>query len=278
MKAEYLPFNDKHSIQEAQISILFLGSFERQAIEVSRGITLAELSDALPRATEVRGGSFNIEINESQARLQSGAMPSELVGFELSRLKANGQRARVLRLEDNILSVSLMDYVRWQSTREYASRCLSTVLTSLPLHQNPVVAIRLRFIDRYTFSGDPRRAEADLLFNRESPHITLHSFRAGDKWHCNTGWFDTSLFEDNGRVLHNLNVTSSLVDLSSTVTVDHHATRYLGWACHSVEALLETSNRAIGMIDALDKLHDQNKKVLKELLRPEILAKIGISL
>ena len=278
MQAEYLPYNDKNSILEAQISVLFVGQFDRQAIASTRGVAQAELSDVLPRAAEVRGGSFNIEINESQARLPSGAMQSDLVGFELSRVKANGQRARVLRLADNTLSVSFMDYVCWRSTREFASRYLSTVLTSLPLRQNPVVAFSLRFIDRYTFSGEPRDAQADLLFNKESPHITLHSFRAGDKWHCNTGWFDTSLFEDNDRVLHNLNVTSNLVDHSSTVTIDHRATRYLGWARHSVEALLETSDVAIGMVEALDRLHDHNKEVLKELLRPEMLTKIGILL
>ena len=34
---EYLPFHDKHSIQEAQISILFIGQFDRQSIEATRG-------------------------------------------------------------------------------------------------------------------------------------------------------------------------------------------------------------------------------------------------
>ena len=278
MQAEYLPFHDRHSIQEAQISIQFLGEFDRQSIEATRAVAHAELSDVLPRAAEVRGGSFRIEINESAARVPSGTMQSDLVGFEFSRVRANGQRARVLQLADKALSVSFMDYVSWQTAREDALHHLSAVLTSLPLDQNPVVAFSLRFIDRYTFNGDPRNARANFLFNRETPYITPQTFQAGANWHCNTGWFDTSLGEKNDRVLHNLNVASNLVDLSSTVTINHHATRYLEWPRHSSEALLVSANGAIGMIDALDSLHDKNKEILAQLLAFEMLSKIGLTL
>ena len=277
MKAEYLPFNDKHSIQEAQVSILFLGQFDRQSIEATRGVAQAELSDVLPRAAEVRGGSLRIEINDSAARVPLGTMQSDLVGFEFSKVLANGQRARVLQLANKSLSVSFMDYLSWQAARKDALHYLRAVLASLPLDQNPVVAFSLRFIDRYTFNGDPREARADLLFKKETPHITPYTFEAGANWHCNTGWFDATSEETNDRVLHNLNVASSLVDLSSTVTINHQATRYLGFPRHSAKALLASANDSFGMVNALDSLHDQNKNILVQLLTPDMLAKIGIS-
>ena len=52
---EYLPFQEKHSIQEAQINILFLGTFEQRSIEETRRFAQAELSEELPRAAEGRG-------------------------------------------------------------------------------------------------------------------------------------------------------------------------------------------------------------------------------
>ena len=278
MKAEYLPFNTKHSIQEAQISILFLGQFDRQSIEATRGVAQAELSDVLPRAAEVRGGSFSIEINESAARVPLGTMQSDLVGFEFSKVQANGQRARVLQLADKALSVSFMDYVSWRAAREDALHYLRAVLASLPLDQNPVVAFSLRFIDRYTFNGDHKDAQADLLFKKKTPHITPHTFEAGANWHCNTGWFDRTIGEKNDRVLHNLNISSNLVDLSSTVIINHHATRYLGWPRHSADALLITANKTTGMVDTLDSLHDKNKEILAQLLAFELLSKIGLAL
>ena len=273
---EYLPFHDKHSIQEAQISILFLGQFDRQSIEATRGFVQAALSDELPRAAEVRGGSLRIDITNPAAPSPLGDMQSDLVGFLFSKVQGNGQPARVLQLADNALSVSFMDYDSWQATRNDALRYLRPALASLPLDQNPAVAFSLRFIDRYTFSGNSKDARADLLFVKGTPHITPHTFDAGPNWHCNTGWFDIEIEEEKDRILHNLNVTSNLVDLSSTVTINHHATRYLTSPRYSAEVLLEPDSGAIGMADAVENLHEQNKSILMNLLVPHMLARIGI--
>ena len=275
--AEYLPYHDKHSIQEAQIGIQFVGQFDRQSIEATRGFAQAALSDALPRVSEVRGGSISIDIAGPVATPSTETIQSELVGFQFSKVQGSGQPARVLQLASNALSVSFMDYFSWAKAKEDALQYLYPVLTSLPLSQNPVVAFALRFIDRYTFSGDPKGARADLLFVTGSPHITPHTFDAGPNWHCNTGWFEVAEEEEPDRVLHNLNVTSNLVDLSSTVTINHNATRQLRFPRHSAAALLESTSKTIGMCDALESLHDQNKSILEQLLMPEMLSKVGIA-
>ena len=274
--AEYLPFQNKHSIQEAQIGIQFLGQFDRQSIETTRGLAQAELSEMLPRTGEVRGGSLRIDMTDPTSPSPLGSMQSDLVGFLFSKVQGNGQAARVLQLADNALSISFLDYDSWRAARIDALRYLRPVLTSLPLNQNPAVAFSLRFIDRYTFSGNPGDARADLLFVKETPYIAPQTFAAGPTWHCNTGWFDTQIEEENDRILHNLNVASSLVDLSSTVTINHHTIRYLSSPRHSAEVMLESDNRAISMVDALDDLHELNKNILKNLLVPEMLTRIGV--
>ena len=275
--AEYLPFHDQHSIQEAQIGIQFVGQFDRQSIETTRGFAQAALSGALPRVSEVRGGSISIDIAGPVATPSTGSIQSELVGFQFSKVQGSGQPARVLQLAGNALSVSFMDYFSWAEAKEDALCYLYPILTSLPLSQNPVVAFVLRFIDRYTFSGDPKAARADLLFVSGTPHITPHVFGAGPSWHCNTGWFETIAGEEPDRVLHNLNVTSNLVDLSSTVTINHTSTRQLRFPRHSTDALLESASKTIGMGDALESLHHQNKSILEQLLVPEMLSKVGIT-
>ena len=45
--ADYLPSLEKHSIQEAQISLLFIGSFDQHTIELARGFAQTELSGAV---------------------------------------------------------------------------------------------------------------------------------------------------------------------------------------------------------------------------------------
>ena len=274
--AEYLPFHDKHSIQEAQISIHFIGQFDRENIESTRGFAQSALSDALPQAAEVRGGSVRIDITRPDASPSAEAIKSGLVGFQFSKVQGNGQPARVLRLADNALSISFMDYDSWGAATKDALGYLGSVLTHLPLNQNPAVAFGLRFIDRYTYNGNSKEARAGLLFVSNTPHLTSHTFEAGATWHCNTGWFGGTM-EDDDRVLHNLNVTSNLVDLSSAVIINHYATRYLRSPRHSADAVLASDKGLIGMVDALNSLHNENKTMLGQLLLPEMLSKVGIT-
>ena len=274
--AEYLPFRGKHSIQEAQINILFLGPFEQQSIQVTMGFAQSELSAELPRSAEVRGGSFRIDITNPAAPSPMGEMQTDVAGFQISKAQPNGQPARILQLANNALSVSFMDYESWDAAKCDALRYLHPVLISLPLEQIPAVAIGLRFIDRYTFSGNPDDARPDLLLMRKNPHITPHTFDSGATWHCNTGWFENPI-EEGDRVLHNLNASSSLVNLSSTVTIDHNATRHLGSLRYSIDTLSTPADGAIGLTDALEGLHNRNKEILAQVLFPEMLRKIGIT-
>ena len=78
-------------------------------------------------------------------------------------------------------------------------------------------------------------------------------------------------------MLHNLNASSSLVNLSSTVTIDHNATRHLGSLRYSMDTLSTPAGGMISLTDALESLHDRNKEILAQVLLPEMLGKIGIT-
>ena len=274
--AEYLPFQGNHSIQEAQISISFLGPFDQQTIEVARNFALTELSGELPRSAEARGGTLQIDITDPSSPSVLEERQSDLVGFRFSRVQGNGLPARVLQLEGNTLSVSFLDYESWAATTMDTVRYIRPVLVSLPLELNPVVAISLRFLDRYTYSGNPGEAEASLLISKGNPYIASHTFEAGPTWHCNTGWFE-EVSQADDRVLHNLNVISHLVELSSAVTIDHHATRHLGFPRDTLLTLFAPPSSAVDLTGALDGLHEGNKRILRRILVPEMLAKIGMA-
>ena len=274
--AEYLPFHEKHSIQEAQTSLLFLGRFERQDIESTRASAEAELRDILPISAEVRGGSFQIDITNPSSPSPLGTMSSDLVGFRFSRVQGNGQQARVLQLTENVLSASVLDYQSWPEASQHVNRCFVTLLRALPLNRTPVTGFSLRFIDRFTFSGRPSEARAELLFVKENPHIAAHVFNSVATWHCNTGWFDTAIGTQGDRVLHNLNVSSQPIDLASAVIIDHNATVHLEAPRQSTTALWGPPLGGLPLVDTLDILHDQNKEILREILLPEMLSRIGM--
>ena len=271
--AEYLPFADKNSIQEVQINLLFPANFERQSIETARGVVQAELSESLPRSAEVRGGEIKINLSNPE-QPEPSYIPSDIMGFSLTKVQGNAQPAQSVTLTGNVLSVDFNEYEAWEKTSEATSKYLSTVAAALPLVQNPVIALGLRFVDRYTFDGPPDDARAELLINLRSPHVAPQIFKAGSAWHCNTGWFD---LDQTDRILHNLNMASNLVDLSSTVTIDHQATIHLAVPRQSVQTLFDPPGDQTGLMPALDYLHEGNKEILKEILLPAMLNKIGLT-
>ncbi len=271
--AEYLPFAEKHSIQEVQINLLFPANFEQQSIETARGVVQAALSSYLPRSSEVRGGAIQINLSNPEEPAPTH-IASDIMGFSLTKVQGNGQPAQSVNLTGNILSVGFNEYEAWDKTREATHMYIAVVASALPLVQNPVIALGLRFVDRYTFDGPPDDARAELLINSGSPHVAPQIFKAGSAWHCNTGWFD---LDRTDRILHNLNMASNLVDLSSTVTIDHQATIHLGAPRQSFQTLFEPPGGQTGLMPALDHLHEGNKDILKEILLPAMLDKIGLT-
>ena len=271
--AEYLPFADKHSIQEVQISLVFPSNFEQQAIATARGVAQAQLSESLPRSAEVISGAIQIDLLNPDEPVQRN-ISSSSAGFQFAKVQGNAQPAQTVALTGNVFSLSFFEYESWIQTRKDADLYASTIISALPLIQNPVIAFGLRFIDRYTFNGLPEQAAARLLMNPKSPYTAPQIFDAGSAWHCNTGWFED---DTDDRILHNLNIASNLVDLSSTVTIDHQATVHLGAPRQSPQSLFTPPSGQTALTTALDDLHQRNKEILQEVLLPEMLEKIGLT-
>ena len=169
-----------------------------------------------------------------------------------------------------------LEYEAWNKVQDDGLKYITAVLAFLSLAGNPVMAIGLQFKDRYTFTGNSRDAQAALLFVKDNEYLSSRCFNAGPLWHCHTGWFDRLGADD--RVLNQLNIGSGMVDQASTVTIDHRATFHLSTPRQSLEALLHPSGGSRGLREVLDALHDKNKSILRNLLQPEMLAKIGMDL
>ena len=272
--SEYLPYAEKHSIVEAQFALLFAGEFAQPQIASARSVVASVLGEHLPRSADVVQGSVSFDVTNRDTPVQTGALSSSLAGFELSRTKSNGQPARVLRLTGNQVLVSVMDYEAWETASPAVVGYIEVALSALPLIGNPVLAIGLRFNDRYTFTGDHESAKAVHLFTDSNDYMAGLCFSADPTWHCNTGWFRHHVA---GRVLHNLNIASALIDGASAATIEHAATLYVNTPRQSVEALLSPPTFDTGLKPILDSLHADNKGILRAVLKPDMLVKIGLN-
>ena len=269
----YLPYSGRHSIQEVVVAMHFRGIFSPEAIGQAHSRVQAELKEVLPRSADIQ--MQQLQVNQGVV----GQQQSRLGGFVLSKVKADAKPARVLRLVENNLTVNFLDYENWDSTLQDSLEHIRTVLTSLSLVDNPVIAFSLRYIDRYTFDGTfdgpQEEPQAEMLLRRGSEYVTERCFKAGPLWHCNSGWFEPR--EAGDRILNQLNVGSAIVDQAPTVTVDHNAICQLKAPRQTVESLFQpSSGAAAGLENVLNELHDRNGTILRDMLVQEMLEKIGM--
>ena len=274
--SEYLPYAGQHSIEEALVALQLQHGFDEQEMASARASVEADLKDVLPRSAELRGGSITVDLSNLEAPVRQGPVSSNLAGFQFSRVKGDGKPAQVLTLSDNVLSVNVLEYEGWNKVQDDGIKYITAVLASLSLAGNPVMTISLQFKDRYTFNGNYRDAQAALLFVKGNEYLSTRCFNAGPLWHCHTGWFDVA--DAGERVLNQLNIGSGMVDQASTVTIDHRATFNLSTPRQSLEALLHPSGGSRCLREVLDVLHDKNKSILRALLQPGMLAKIGMDI
>ena len=269
---EYLPYAGTNSIQEAVLALHFLNMVTPEAVERARNKAQADLRTALPKFTDIHRMP---EIQISQAGVSTRSGPARLGGFECSKIRPDTKPARVLRFLDNMLAVNFLEYRNWKTTLEYSLAYIKTVLSSVPLETNPIQAFNLRYIDRYTFDGSPQEPNARMLFQNGNAYMAPRCFESGSMWHCNSGWFEV---RDRGdRILNQLKVSSATVDGVSTSTIDHNAIWQLRVRRQTTESLFgQSSGENICFEDALNILHERNCEILRNMLLPDMLKKIGM--
>lgn len=270
----YLPYAGQHSIQEVQVALHLQRELPEAHLAAAQTGIAPTIKDLLPRAAEMRGGSVTVDMSAQGAQVRSGPVQASLAGLQYSRIRGDGTPAQILELANTSLSVKIFEYEEWDQVRKDATQYLTTVAPYLPLEENPVLAASLSFTDRYTFNGNDQDARADLLFRKDTKFITAHSFAAGPLWHSHSGWFES--IPPTGRILNRLNVASSLVDLASTATIEHQAVVQFAAPRQSIHRLFDHSEESPGIPELLDSLHEKNKEVLKALLLPDMVTKIGL--
>ena len=269
---EYLPYAGTNSIQEAVIALQFRSMVTSEAVERARNKVQSELSTAFPKFIDIHQMP---EIQISQAGVSTKPGPARLGGFECSKVRADTKPARVLRFSDNMLAVNFLEYRNWKTTLEDSLAYIKTVLSSVPLETNPVQAFNLRYIDRYTFDGPVQEPTAGMLFQNGNAYMAPRCFEIGSVWHCNSGWFE--LHAGGNRILNQLKVSSATVDGVSTSTIDHNAIWQLRVPRQTTESLFgQSSGENICFEDALNFLHKRNSEILRDMLQPDMLEKIGM--
>lgn len=268
---EFLPYAGANSIQEAVIGAHFQNEWSLGNLpEFIEG--LKSRLPEFPRAKPIHVAEISIDASNQNAMPSQGGTQYQAVGFEFSRVAADGSQEQAIRYMPGFLTTHFLKYRSWKSALSVSLRhTAGLILPALDLKKNPISAISLRYIDKYTYTGDSEEAHAGLLFNPDNRHIAKQCFSAGASWHCHTGWFE----EDQGysKTLNQLNVSGQIINENAVVTIDHNEVCYLHTPRKTVRELV---NMKPGLRPVLEELHTKNKLLLQNILLDGMLKRIGL--
>jgi uncharacterized protein (TIGR04255 family) len=267
---EYLPFAGKNAIIEMAVGIQFQAQFDSITGENLEAVK-RDFAGDFPKFEPVQ--QFVLNVGGSFPFPSPPSSPGSS-GFVLTRIKPDTSPARILRVMGNTISIHFMEYDSWKQTKalaiSYFNRCLNLIGV---FERNAAVAVFMRYIDRFTFDGDPQAANAKLLFQEDSKFLPPVIFESGSLWHSNSGWYDSLI--DEIKALNNLSVVG-VTQPTTSVTVDHTSVLSLSKPCNSSIELFEGSQNQCTLLDILDKQHLANTVILKNLLSETMLDTIGL--
>lgn len=280
---EYLPYAGVNSVQEAVIGVHFQ-SFSNWSRKDAEHV-VGGLKQDLPEFQKAEILDL-VEIPANMPHMNIGVQhgprdaQSSLAGFQLVRVSPDGNPERAIRYMPNSLTVHSMKYSCWNQMLSDSLTCIQEFILpklspGLMLEENPVVAISLRYIDRYMYSGSAEEASADMLFCKNDEFLTTRCFQSGASWHCNSGWFEDEA--DGSKTLNQLEVSSRVVDQISFATIDHNEVCHLRNPWRTPQSLdAPSSEGQMSLKDILESLHRKNKGLLEDLLVKSMLEKINL--
>ena len=269
---EFLPYAGANSVQEVIFGVHFQNPRGLEDIDQLIAVARTELPE-FHQFNPIYPLDVGVDISSTGIGVLPVTQPSSN-GFEFSVLGQDKKPEQTVRYTRGLFTAHFTKYNGWNNVLPACLRyARKLVLGRLDLAANPVVAVSLRFIDTYTYTGDKNEACAQFLFKRDTSHIAAHCFATKGAWHSNIGWFETGL-EDN-RILNQLNIENRVTDENAVVTVDHNGVCHFQSPRESIPEIDGASVSEANLEGILNKLHAGNKLVLQSILLDDMLQRIG---
>lgn len=277
----YRPHNEKNSIVEAAFS-LSLGSppSEEALVRVEELAKL--LQSELPDLSKVQQVKF--ELNPQEA----STAPVKVVGLDLRKTNATGGIEWTLRVHPKFISANCLAYTRFDEVWARCRRWLEMVSERI-LDENCVaIAVGVEYIDRFTHEPPDQPSPVTELFRTNTRFINRQILESTALWHTNQGWIAPAPANITERItetpvlaLHNLNISAARRSNVVTTTIAHRAeikSAARGVGATAVGDLFSADENGSSLIDCIARtLHDENKRVLLDLLTDEFADKIGLN-
>jgi len=265
------PVKPDHSINE----VVFVLTFSKPLTEENfNALTQLEafFKNDLPKMELQQGAGFrfNTELKEMEP------LPSKPIALSFKHY-VDDTFDWALRAEGNFIAVNCLNYNEgWKNIWPKVHRYLNHATQRLVNNELSIEGLSLQYIDRFIYEGQMDCYKTSTVFDEQSEYLNKKITKVGPYWHIHQGWFD-GIKELSVRILNILNITAALADKEHHTTIDHSATVQLRQKITNHKTLFEDTIQGKIAIDYyFNLLHDENKKVLSDLLNEERIEDINL--
>lgn len=247
--------NKENSIQEAIFSITFANKFDKE--DIQKFLILKEvLKDDFPITNNVIHTHFQVgDIIETPQ--------SDIGGVIFCDKNEDGNSDWVIKVQEDFIAVSCLNYKGWLKTWPKALNYLETIIETVNI-SNTIKCIALRYINRFVSNAEGQdQYPWNDIFKPDSPYLSTNIKKNKLVWHLFQGWFENDDII-NCMCLNNVNLDSILnnQELITNINLLRQA---------QCEDIPKTK------IDAfMNQLHNEIKNILKEIVSLEMAQKIGL--
>lgn len=266
------PINTAHAISEVVVYLQFSKDLKAELPSLMN--LKATLKDRYP--AQIDTFSMAVEVNDTQGQL-SASQPG-VSGFRLSRHGPDGRPDWLIQIGGPSISIHCLEYSRWNSVWSEMRDVLKRIFDELGSGRDYISSIGLKYVDRFIWQDEPGNYDIAALLSNESPYLHDKALDAGERWHCNSGWFED--YSSECEILNQLNIDSGIGMVESgnsiIVTIDHAQTlRAKGSS--SLSRFAEDINAEDARMHLLvEELHQRNKATLGSLLRDAMARRISL--
>lgn len=256
-----MPTNHENSIESSSFFLVFERDFSSAELQLLTRLQKT-LEQKLPAFKALNAISFKVE--------QSAVTSSHenFSGVLLQSFDKNDKPAWSLKVEKNIIEVSCFVYKQWDNVWEEAQHYLLESIKSIESPSNKLVVCMLKVVDKFLASAGSYNIEN--VFSSATPYLTKNvlSEKSGQLWHVHEGWFEHL---EAQTYLNALNLSTADENGTIITNIEHTV------QCQFIknpQFISEFRNKQ--MTDIFLSLHDKNKVMLRALLNPDQLKRIGL--
>jgi len=251
------PVHKQNAIELMAFVITFEQPFSPLACENFLGLQ-ESFSEEFP--TFNRTMNVEIKVTDEKPIEQS----EHLNGIVMQKTRENGQPEWQLRAQGNSIIATCFHYDRWNIESKKAVNHLLKMVSSVE-QDNPVALIALQTVDRFMDNAEAYHISGVL--NPDSRFLTKQALESGSLWHVHQGWFEQP--SKDQKCLNVLNLSTTDTPDGISTIIDHNSQIIFN-------AGKSTAHLERELADVFEVLHENNKKIVRELLSDEQKEKIGL--